>query len=350
MAPWRARRRSPPAGRAGRAAAQRGDERQPFGDQLVVPPRAVGVGEQHLVAVCVDARRRPVPRSAGPAPAGRSPRCRRVARRAALWRAGRHGRRRRRGGVPRPSRRCGPSRRRGGSCGARPACAPRRRGRRAGSMPVPESAMRFLARVRRAAIVASGTRKAAATDAVGTPHPRRMVRATWTSWASAGWQHNTTRRSSSSSTGGASSPASAGCGGQVAGGGDGGQALAEAGQPADPVERSAPGGRQQPGLDRVRHASVGPGLQGEGEGVGRRLLGDVEVARHPQRGGEHATPVHPLGVGARLRRRVVSHPCRRSPRSGAPRCSRTAPGSARRSGGRDRRRRPRRGSSRRGPP
>ncbi len=138
--------------------------------------------------------------------------------------------------------------------------------------------------------------------------------------------------------------------GQVARRGDGGEPLPEAGQPADAVERSAPSGGQQPGLDRVGHASVGPGLQGEGEGVGRRLLGDVEVARHPQRGGEHATPVQPLGVGRGCGDGVVSHPCRRCPRSGAPRCSRTAPGSARRSGGRGRRRRPRRGSSRRGPP
>ncbi len=138
--------------------------------------------------------------------------------------------------------------------------------------------------------------------------------------------------------------------GQVARGGDGGEPLTEAGQPADAVECSAPSGSQQPGLDRVGHASVGPGLQGEGEGVGSGLLGDVEVACHPQRGGEHATPVPPLGVGGGCGDVVVNHPRRRSPRSGAPRCSRTAPGSARRSVGRARRRRPRRGSSRRGSP
>ena len=77
------------------------------------------------------------------------------------------------------------------------------------SMPVPEPAMRFLARVRRAAIVGSVTRKAAAIDAVGTPQPRRIVKATWVSMSNAGWQHRTTRRSSSSSTGGPSIASSA---------------------------------------------------------------------------------------------------------------------------------------------
>ena len=217
------------------------------------------------------------------------------------------------------------------------------------SIPAPDSAMRFLARVRRAAIVASGTRKAAATEAVGTPHPeahrqrdlhllgQRRVTA----------QHDEAQLVVEHGRG--VDEGVGGLGGQVAGGGDRRQPLAEPGQPADAVDGAAPCRRQQPGLDRVGDASVGPGLQGEGEGVGGRLLGDVDVACHPQRGGEHAAPVQPLGVGRRGRR-VIRHIRRGSPRSGAPRCSRAAPGSARRSCGHGRRRRPRRGSSRRGSP
>ncbi len=56
----------------------------------------------------------------------------------------------------------------------------------------------FLARVTRAAMVGSETRKAWAISAVDRPHTSRRVRATWASRASAGWQQVNTRRSRSS--------------------------------------------------------------------------------------------------------------------------------------------------------
>ena len=54
----------------------------------------------------------------------------------------------------------------------------------ANGMPAPT--MRFLTRVRRAAIVGSGTRNARATSPVGTPQIRRSVRATRAAGSSAG--------------------------------------------------------------------------------------------------------------------------------------------------------------------
>ena len=50
------------------------------------------------------------------------------------------------------------------------------------------TAIFFLARVSRAAIVASGTRNARAMSGVATPQISRSVRATCASGASAGWQ------------------------------------------------------------------------------------------------------------------------------------------------------------------
>ncbi len=44
----------------------------------------------------------------------------------------------------------------------------------------------LLARVIRAAIVASETRNARAMSGTGTPHTSRSVSATWASWARAG--------------------------------------------------------------------------------------------------------------------------------------------------------------------
>ena len=71
------------------------------------------------------------------------------------------------------------------------------------------AAIFFFARVMRAAIVGSDTRKAWATSTVGTPQTSRSVSATCASCASAGWQHvNTSRRRSSGI--GRSSPGSGG--------------------------------------------------------------------------------------------------------------------------------------------
>jgi len=69
-----------------------------------------------------------------------------------------------------------------------------------------------LARVIRAAIVGSGTRKACAMSAVATPHTSRSVSAIWASCASAGWQQVKTSRSRSSGIGPAGSGGSAAAG------------------------------------------------------------------------------------------------------------------------------------------
>ena len=69
----------------------------------------------------------------------------------------------------------------------------------------------FLARVTRAAIVGSETRKAWAISAVVSPQTSRRVSATWASRARAGWQQVKTRRSRSSGI--TSSSPGAGAGG-----------------------------------------------------------------------------------------------------------------------------------------
>ena len=67
----------------------------------------------------------------------------------------------------------------------------------------------FFARVTRAAIVGSLTRKACAISVVVSPHTSRRVSATCASRASAGWQQVKTRRSRSSGSTLSSSPARA---------------------------------------------------------------------------------------------------------------------------------------------
>src|SRR5438105_1299528 len=68
-----------------------------------------------------------------------------------------------------------------------------------------------LARTSRWAMVGSGTRKARAISAVVSPPRSRSVRATWTSAASAGWQHVKIRRSRSSRTATSSTGSSGAC-------------------------------------------------------------------------------------------------------------------------------------------
>ena len=82
-----------------------------------------------------------------------------------------------------------------------------RSGRSAGDgIPKSAPANRFRARVSRAAIVASGTRKSRATSRVGTPTTSRRLSALADFGASDGWAQRSTSRSTSSST---TSPTSA---------------------------------------------------------------------------------------------------------------------------------------------
>ena len=219
------------------------------------------------------------------------------------------------------------------------------------SIPAPDSAMRFLARVRRAAIVASGTRKAAAIDAVGTPHPSRIVSATCTSWVErrVAAQHDEAqlvvehRRGVELGVGGLarsgrrrrrSPPAARGT--WPAGG---------CGRSRGAGPRSA--ARPRPSRGRRARATSAGRAGRRRPSPPRRCRGRVPSAAWRRARG----PSTAAGRRPPRRRRVVTASLRRgSPRSVAPRCSRAAPGSARRSCGRGRRRWPRRGSSRRGPP
>ena len=217
-------------------------------------------------------------------------------------------------------------------------------------MSVPDPAMRFLARVRRAAIVGSDTRNAAATEAVRTPQPRRIVSATWVSTSSAGWQHSTTRRSSSSSTGGASIAASAG------------SAVRWPVAAIRATRSRNRASRRMRSMARRRaavssQASTESGTPRSGQ-VCRARANASAVASSAMSRSRAMRIVAPStrpqycrwASAAASAGAVVRHPGWRTPRSGGPRCSRTGPGSARRSGGRGRRRRPRSGSSRRAPP
>ena len=128
------------------------------------------------------------------------------------------------------------------------------------------------------------------------------------------------------------------------------EAGSQRGGTPDLVDGAATCGRQQPGLDGVRNPPLRPRLQRQHEGIGGRLLGDVDVTRQPQRPRQHSAPVGALGGGRCGGRIIPAIRRHRTPRSAAARCSRTGPGTARRAGGPARRRRPRSGSSRRPPP
>ena len=127
---------------------------------------------------------------------------------------------------------------------ARPVGASRSRPRR-GSV--------CLARLMRWAIVASGTRKAAAISAVVRPPTARNVRATWDGGVSAGWQHRNSSRSESSVRGGSSSGAPLDASGSA-------PAVTTTSRrrraaAAQLVRQPAPGDRQQP-RPRVRRNAV----------------------------------------------------------------------------------------------
>src|SRR5262249_38056657 len=57
---------------------------------------------------------------------------------------------------------------------------------------------------------------------------------------------------------------------------------------------------REPGAGVGRHAVGGPARDGGRERLGRRLLGDVEVAEPPGQGGNHARPLLVVGAGDRL--------------------------------------------------
>ena len=177
-------------------------------------------------------------------------------------------------------------------------------------MPVPALAMRCLARVNRAAIVGVDTRKAAAIDAVGTPHPRRSVERDLGLLVDGRMaaQHDEAQLVVGDDRGVDDVVIGARPRRHVRG--EGRHPLAEADEAPDAVDGPAAGGGQQPRLHGVRDAVLGPRLQGQQEGVGGRLLGDVDVASHAQRAREHAAPVE--AVGRRRGRRRVRHPAAKS--------------------------------------
>ena len=74
---------------------------------------------------------------------------------------------------------------------------------------------------------------------------------------------------------------------------------------SDAVDGLAVGGGGQPGAGVGRYAVDGPPLHGAGERLGRRLLGDVEVAEAPGQGGDQPRPL--LVVRAGDRRPDVRH-------------------------------------------
>src|SRR6266550_577930 len=114
-----------------------------------------------------------------------------------------------------------------------------------------------LARTRRWAMVASGTRKALAICGVVSPPSVRSVSATRASGASAGWQqvNISRRRSSGTALMSVTSPPPP--------------------LPPGPVDGLAPGGREQPGPRPVGHTRPGPVLEGGDVGLLQRLLGEV---------------------------------------------------------------------------
>ena len=67
--------------------------------------------------------------------------------------------------------------------------------------------------------------------------------------------------------------------------------------PAEPVEGLVAGGGGEPAAGVGRYAVGGPVLDGDGEGLGRRLLGDVEVAEAPGEGGHDPGPLVAVDPG-----------------------------------------------------
>ena len=156
------------------------------------------------------------------------------------------------------------------------------------------AAIFFFARVIRAAIVGSLTRKARATSAVDSPQSSRSVSAIWASCASAGWQHVQIRRSRSS----AISPPSLDLGSRcdVVHHEFGHGAPEECVAP-EQVEGAVARRRGQPCGRTGRDAGLGPVGQRPGIGVLDAFLGEVEVTRDAHRRGEDEAPLATVRVG-----------------------------------------------------
>ena len=60
---------------------------------------------------------------------------------------------------------------------------------------------------------------------------------------------------------------------------------------ADPVDRSVPRGRDDPGAGRARHAVARPALEGGREGVLHRVLGELEVAEDAREDRDGTAPL-----------------------------------------------------------
>ena len=174
----------------------------------------------------------------------------------------------------------------------------------------------FLARVTRAAMVGSETRKACAISAVDSPHTSRSVSATCASRASAGWQQVKISRSRSSGI--TPLPSSAPAGPPAPAGGvrlhQKRQLPAQGGVPAQHVDGAVPRRGGQPGAGIARHPLPRPGLQRGDVGVLHALLGQVQVPGDARRRGEHEGPLTTVRVRHGVSRRGAVLP---GPRSGA---------------------------------
>ena len=158
------------------------------------------------------------------------------------------------------------------------------------------AAIFFFARVIRAAIVGSLTRKARATSAVVRPHSSRSVSATCASGAMAGWQQVKISRSLSSVTSYAAHVARSLVDLLVE---QQRQRAAQRGVTAQQVHAAAPGDRREPGAGIGGHAARSPRRQRPRVRVLHALLGEVEVARDAHRRGEHEGPLATVRVGDR---------------------------------------------------
>ena len=67
-----------------------------------------------------------------------------------------------------------------------------------------------------------------------------------------------------------------------------------------PVDRLATGNRGQPGTRPVGNAVAPPRFGGGERGVLQGVLGDVDVAREPDEGGQHLATLHPDQLGQRV--------------------------------------------------
>ena len=144
-----------------------------------------------------------------------------------------------------------------------------------------------LARTMRCASVGGAVRKARAISSVVRPQTSRSVSAICASGGSAGWQQVKISRSRSSSTPSSSTSAASG-GLRLEPRGELDERRVEPGAPAHAVDRLEAPGRDEPRARIRGHAVARPALDGRGERVVQRLLGEVEVAEQADQRGEDA--------------------------------------------------------------